>query len=71
MTGTDIMVEFSGGGPLDGIQLSDEDWPADTPLPGTQIIDKSGAIYRYLLTASVTHPVYTFRGMMAVGTEGF
>lgn len=58
---TPILFEFLGG-PLDGEQVMEDEWPKGQTQPGTEIVDKnSGSLYRYHSPSSITHPVYTYR----------
>lgn len=57
----DVLFEFVGG-PLDGFKVNREDWHKDQRLPSTDILDKrTASLYRYHLTSSNHHAVYTFR----------
>jgi len=51
------------GGPLDGAEIGMDEWPAESAVPGTEIINKpTGSMYRYHLPSSTPErAAYTYR----------
>jgi hypothetical protein len=51
------------GGPLDGAEIGMAEWPKESTVPGTEIINKpTGSVYRYHLPSSTPERMaYTYR----------